>query len=111
MFVQCNQTDIIVPSAGTRGTAPLLVRSGVSGLQVMYVTDEKELFQELVTIMRRCVFGPQIVGTATNTLKISPKTKNQFFFSILYYVQYLLRQVKLVGNYSSVLLPHYIKKN
>ncbi|XP_070781827.1 DNA polymerase zeta catalytic subunit [Enoplosus armatus] len=39
--------------AGHRGTAPLLVRSGVSGLQVTYATDEKVLFQELITIMRR----------------------------------------------------------
>ncbi|XP_044025704.1 DNA polymerase zeta catalytic subunit isoform X2 [Siniperca chuatsi] len=38
---------------GHRGTAPLLVRSGVSGLQVTYATDEKMLFQELITIMRR----------------------------------------------------------
>lgn len=44
-----------MPSAGHRGTAPLLVRSGVSGLQVTYTTDEKVLFQELITIMRRCV--------------------------------------------------------
>lgn len=55
-YIQCNQTDVIMPSAGPRGSAPLLVRSGVSGLQVIYVTDEKELFQELVTITRRCVF-------------------------------------------------------
>uniref|UniRef100_UPI0037E72DFF DNA polymerase zeta catalytic subunit isoform X1 n=1 Tax=Semicossyphus pulcher TaxID=241346 RepID=UPI0037E72DFF len=45
--------------AGHRGTAPLLVRSGVSGLQVIYVTDEKVLFQELITIMRR--FDPDIL--------------------------------------------------
>lgn len=44
-----------MPSAGHRGTAPLLVRSGVSGLQVTYATDEKVLFQELITIIRRCV--------------------------------------------------------
>ncbi|XP_067429067.1 DNA polymerase zeta catalytic subunit isoform X1 [Thunnus thynnus] len=45
--------------AGHRGTAPLLVRSGVSGLQVTYATDEKMLFQELVTVMRR--FDPDIL--------------------------------------------------
>ncbi|XP_033505189.2 DNA polymerase zeta catalytic subunit isoform X2 [Epinephelus lanceolatus] len=44
---------------GHRGTAPLLVRSGVSGLQVTYATDEKALFQELITIMRR--FDPDIL--------------------------------------------------
>uniref|UniRef100_A0A8P4G7U9 DNA polymerase zeta catalytic subunit n=1 Tax=Dicentrarchus labrax TaxID=13489 RepID=A0A8P4G7U9_DICLA len=38
---------------------PLLVRSGVSGLQVTYATDEKVLFQELITIMRR--FDPDIL--------------------------------------------------
>lgn len=36
-----------------RATAPLLVRSGVSGLQVTYVADEMMLFQELITIVRR----------------------------------------------------------
>ncbi|XP_030261407.1 DNA polymerase zeta catalytic subunit isoform X3 [Sparus aurata] len=45
--------------AGVRGTAPLLVRSGVSGLQVTYTTDEKMLFQELIAIMRR--FDPDIL--------------------------------------------------
>ncbi|XP_040919803.1 DNA polymerase zeta catalytic subunit isoform X2 [Toxotes jaculatrix] len=40
-------------------TAPLLVRSGISGLQVKYATDEKMLFQELITIMRR--FDPDIL--------------------------------------------------
>ncbi|XP_038583793.1 LOW QUALITY PROTEIN: DNA polymerase zeta catalytic subunit [Micropterus salmoides] len=44
---------------GHRRTAPLLVRSGVSGLQVTYATDEKVLFQELITIMRR--FDPDIL--------------------------------------------------
>ncbi|XP_020492360.3 DNA polymerase zeta catalytic subunit [Labrus bergylta] len=44
---------------GHRGTAPLLVRSGVSGLQVTYATDEKALFQELIAIMRR--FDPDIL--------------------------------------------------
>ncbi|XP_053192760.1 DNA polymerase zeta catalytic subunit [Scomber japonicus] len=44
---------------GQRGTVPLLVRSGVSGLQVTYATDEKMLFQELIAIMRR--FDPDIL--------------------------------------------------
>ncbi|KAM7367565.1 hypothetical protein PAMP_013853 [Pampus punctatissimus] len=45
--------------AGHRRTVPLLVRSGVSGLQVTYATDEKMLFQELVAIMKR--FDPDIL--------------------------------------------------
>ncbi|KAM8831537.1 DNA polymerase zeta catalytic subunit isoform 2-T2 [Spinachia spinachia] len=44
---------------GHKGTAPLLVRSGVSGLQVTYATDEKVLFQELIAVMRR--FDPDIL--------------------------------------------------
>nr|XP_057925939.1 DNA polymerase zeta catalytic subunit [Doryrhamphus excisus] len=44
---------------GRRATAPLLVRSGVSGLQVTYAADEKMLFQELVAIMRK--FDPDIL--------------------------------------------------
>ncbi|XP_077408333.1 DNA polymerase zeta catalytic subunit isoform X2 [Vanacampus margaritifer] len=45
--------------ASHRGRAPLLVRSGVAGLQVKYVTDENMLFQELIVIMRR--FDPDIL--------------------------------------------------
>uniref|UniRef100_UPI003AAE4BD6 DNA polymerase zeta catalytic subunit n=1 Tax=Centroberyx gerrardi TaxID=166262 RepID=UPI003AAE4BD6 len=44
---------------GHQATAPLLVRSGVSGLQVTYASDEKQLFQELVAVMRR--FDPDIL--------------------------------------------------
>lgn len=44
---------------GRRETAPLLVRSGVSGLQVTYATDEKQLLQEVVTLIRR--FDPDIL--------------------------------------------------
>ncbi|XP_034999481.1 DNA polymerase zeta catalytic subunit isoform X2 [Hippoglossus stenolepis] len=44
---------------GDKRTAPLLVRSGVSGLQVKYATDEKMLFQELISIMRR--YDPDIL--------------------------------------------------
>lgn len=45
----------LIAPAGSRGRTPLLVRSGVSGLQVTYAADEKMLFDVLVTIMRRCV--------------------------------------------------------
>ncbi|KAK2856635.1 hypothetical protein Q5P01_005370 [Channa striata] len=45
--------------AGQRGSAPLLVRSGVTGLQVAYAADEKMLFQELITIIRR--YDPDIL--------------------------------------------------
>ncbi|XP_010788748.1 DNA polymerase zeta catalytic subunit [Notothenia coriiceps] len=44
---------------GHRATAPLLVRSGVSRLQVKYATDEKVLFQELITVFRR--FDPDVL--------------------------------------------------
>ncbi|XP_054900495.1 DNA polymerase zeta catalytic subunit [Poeciliopsis prolifica] len=44
---------------GPRSTAPLLVRSGVSGLQVTYAREEKMLFQELIAIIRR--FDPDIL--------------------------------------------------
>uniref|UniRef100_A0AAX7UJ27 DNA polymerase zeta catalytic subunit n=1 Tax=Astatotilapia calliptera TaxID=8154 RepID=A0AAX7UJ27_ASTCA len=46
------------PGSG-QGRTPLLVRSGVSGLQVTYAADEKMLFDVLVTIMRR--FDPDIL--------------------------------------------------
>ncbi|XP_061780433.1 DNA polymerase zeta catalytic subunit [Nerophis lumbriciformis] len=51
----CNGHD----RAGHRGTAPLLVRSGISGLRVTYAANEKMLFQELVAIMRK--FDPDIL--------------------------------------------------
>lgn len=38
---------------GRRGCAPLLVRSGVSGLQITYVSNELMLFEELITVVRR----------------------------------------------------------
>ncbi|XP_032877895.1 DNA polymerase zeta catalytic subunit [Amblyraja radiata] len=47
-----------IPSE-VRTQAPLLVRSGVTGLQVSYVNDEKELFQELVANVRR--YDPDIL--------------------------------------------------
>uniref|UniRef100_A0A8C7F9A8 DNA polymerase zeta catalytic subunit n=1 Tax=Oncorhynchus kisutch TaxID=8019 RepID=A0A8C7F9A8_ONCKI len=40
-------------------TAPLLVRSGVSGLKVTYAVNEKQMFQEVVTVIRR--FDPDIL--------------------------------------------------
>ncbi|KAM6954386.1 DNA polymerase zeta catalytic subunit [Aplochiton taeniatus] len=45
--------------SGQRGTAPLLVRSGVSGLQVTYAGDEKQLLQEVVAVLRR--FDPDML--------------------------------------------------
>ncbi|XP_041950538.1 DNA polymerase zeta catalytic subunit [Alosa sapidissima] len=44
---------------GSRSTAPLLVRSGVSGLHVTYASDEKELFQEVTSIIRK--YDPDIL--------------------------------------------------
>ncbi|XP_067097392.1 DNA polymerase zeta catalytic subunit [Osmerus mordax] len=44
---------------GRRETAPLLVRSGVSGLQVIYALDEKQLLQEVVTVIRK--YDPDIL--------------------------------------------------
>lgn len=68
MHSQADET-VEMPSAGHRGTAPLLVRSGVSGLQVTYATDEKVLFQELITIMRRCVCeAKKVVAQLLNIL-------------------------------------------
>ncbi|XP_069743731.1 DNA polymerase zeta catalytic subunit isoform X2 [Narcine bancroftii] len=42
-----------------RTRVPLLVRSGVTGLQISYVNDEKQLFQELVSNIRR--YDPDIL--------------------------------------------------
>ncbi|XP_051908620.1 DNA polymerase zeta catalytic subunit isoform X3 [Hippocampus zosterae] len=44
---------------GHRGAAPLLVRSGITGLQVKYAADETTLFEELVALVRR--FDPDIL--------------------------------------------------
>uniref|UniRef100_UPI00398F6E42 DNA polymerase zeta catalytic subunit n=1 Tax=Pristiophorus japonicus TaxID=55135 RepID=UPI00398F6E42 len=46
-------------SPGLGSQTPLLVRSGVTGLQVSYVNDEKELFQELINNIRR--YDPDIL--------------------------------------------------
>lgn len=46
-------TDNPSQAQGRRVCAPLLVRSGVSGLQITYVPNELMLFEELVSIVRR----------------------------------------------------------
>ncbi|XP_067883474.1 DNA polymerase zeta catalytic subunit isoform X2 [Heterodontus francisci] len=46
-------------SSGLRNQTPLLVRSGVTGLQVSYVNDEKMMFQELINNIRR--YDPDIL--------------------------------------------------
>ncbi|XP_060704706.1 DNA polymerase zeta catalytic subunit [Hemiscyllium ocellatum] len=53
----CSNKDIT--SSGLWNKVPLLVRSGVTGLQVSYVNDEKELFQELILNIRR--YDPDIL--------------------------------------------------
>uniref|UniRef100_A0AAQ5X8K3 DNA polymerase zeta catalytic subunit n=1 Tax=Amphiprion ocellaris TaxID=80972 RepID=A0AAQ5X8K3_AMPOC len=52
-------TGAIVVDKDHQSCTPLLVRSGISGLQVTYATEEKMLFQELITIIRR--FDPDIL--------------------------------------------------
>ncbi|KAB5517040.1 hypothetical protein PHYPO_G00184900 [Pangasianodon hypophthalmus] len=44
---------------GSRSTAPLLVRSGVADLQVIYTVDEKELFVEVCRMMK--TYDPDIL--------------------------------------------------
>ncbi|XP_060769511.1 DNA polymerase zeta catalytic subunit isoform X2 [Neoarius graeffei] len=44
---------------GSRSTAPLLVRSGVADLQVVYTVDENELFEEICKMMR--LYDPDIL--------------------------------------------------
>ncbi|KGL78713.1 DNA polymerase zeta catalytic subunit, partial [Tinamus guttatus] len=46
-------------SQGSRDQAPLLTRSGVTGLEVTYATDERTLFQEVVNIVKR--YDPDIL--------------------------------------------------
>nr|XP_020660991.1 DNA polymerase zeta catalytic subunit [Pogona vitticeps] len=48
-----------ISSQGLREHAPLLTRSGISGLEVMYATDERALFQEVVNIIKR--YDPDIL--------------------------------------------------
>ncbi|NWI94484.1 REV3L polymerase, partial [Pitta sordida] len=45
--------DRTLTSQGSRDQAPLLTRSGVTGLEVSYATDERTLFQEVVNIVKR----------------------------------------------------------
>ncbi|XP_030055078.1 DNA polymerase zeta catalytic subunit isoform X2 [Microcaecilia unicolor] len=51
--------DHFITSQGSRGQAPLLVRSGVTGLAVTYAVDERHFFQEVVNIMKR--YDPDIL--------------------------------------------------
>nr|XP_033795711.1 DNA polymerase zeta catalytic subunit isoform X2 [Geotrypetes seraphini] len=51
--------DYFVTNPGSRGQAPLLVRSGVTGLDVIYAADERHFFQEVVNIMKR--YDPDIL--------------------------------------------------
>ncbi|XP_061479614.1 DNA polymerase zeta catalytic subunit [Rhineura floridana] len=48
-----------ISSQGNREHAPLLTRSGISGLEVMYTTDERALLQEVVNIVKR--YDPDIL--------------------------------------------------
>uniref|UniRef100_A0A8D2JBW4 DNA polymerase zeta catalytic subunit n=1 Tax=Varanus komodoensis TaxID=61221 RepID=A0A8D2JBW4_VARKO len=48
-----------ISSQGNREHAPLLTRSGLSGLEVTYATDERALFQEVVNIVKR--YDPDIL--------------------------------------------------
>ncbi|KAG6934668.1 hypothetical protein G0U57_016698, partial [Chelydra serpentina] len=51
--------DRTISSQGSRDQAPLLTRSGVTGLEVTYAADEKALFQEVVNIVKR--YDPDIM--------------------------------------------------
>uniref|UniRef100_A0A8B9FKV4 DNA polymerase zeta catalytic subunit n=1 Tax=Amazona collaria TaxID=241587 RepID=A0A8B9FKV4_9PSIT len=51
--------DRTLSSQGSRDQAPLLTRSGVTGLEVSYATDERTLFQEVVNIVKR--YDPDIL--------------------------------------------------
>ncbi|XP_060609160.2 DNA polymerase zeta catalytic subunit [Anolis sagrei] len=48
-----------ISAQGNREHAPLLTRSGISGLEVTYTTDERALFQEIVNIVKR--YDPDIL--------------------------------------------------
>ncbi|KAJ3606662.1 hypothetical protein NHX12_026181 [Muraenolepis orangiensis] len=50
---------VVSDDTGHGRTAPLLVRSGVTGLQVTYTVDEKKLLEELLLVVRR--FDPDIL--------------------------------------------------
>ncbi|XP_067240784.1 DNA polymerase zeta catalytic subunit isoform X3 [Chanodichthys erythropterus] len=51
--------DCHASSEASRSTAPFLFRSGVTGLQVTYASDEKELFEEISNIIRK--YDPDIL--------------------------------------------------
>ncbi|XP_025040532.2 DNA polymerase zeta catalytic subunit isoform X2 [Pelodiscus sinensis] len=51
--------DRTISSQGSRDQAPLLTRSGVTGLEVTYAVDERALFQEVVNIVKR--YDPDIM--------------------------------------------------
>ncbi|KYO24730.1 DNA polymerase zeta catalytic subunit isoform A [Alligator mississippiensis] len=51
--------DRTISSQGSRVQAPLLARSGVTGLEVTYTTDERTLFQEVVNIVKS--YDPDIL--------------------------------------------------
>ncbi|NWU99936.1 REV3L polymerase, partial [Upupa epops] len=53
------ERDGPLSSQGSRDQAPLLTRSGVTGLEVSYATDERALFQEVVNIVKR--YDPDIL--------------------------------------------------
>ncbi|XP_078398731.1 DNA polymerase zeta catalytic subunit isoform X4 [Cetorhinus maximus] len=55
----CSNKGTSFSVAGLGSKTPLLVRSGVTGLQISYVNDEKELFQELINNIRR--YDPDIL--------------------------------------------------
>ncbi|XP_059369223.1 DNA polymerase zeta catalytic subunit isoform X3 [Carassius carassius] len=75
----CLSSDVPLPNCGTtqmtgaividkdccsspqasRNTAPLLFKSGVTGLLVTYVSDEKELFEEVTNVLRK--YDPDIL--------------------------------------------------
>uniref|UniRef100_A0A9J7X600 DNA polymerase zeta catalytic subunit n=1 Tax=Cyprinus carpio carpio TaxID=630221 RepID=A0A9J7X600_CYPCA len=50
---------IVIDKDSSRSTAPLLFKSGVTGLLVTYVIDEKELFEEVTNILRK--YDPDIL--------------------------------------------------
>ncbi|XP_051853508.1 DNA polymerase zeta catalytic subunit [Antechinus flavipes] len=51
--------DSTISSQGIRNQTPLLIRSGISRLEVTYAADEKALFQEIVNIIKR--YDPDIL--------------------------------------------------
>ncbi|PIO32996.1 hypothetical protein AB205_0180100 [Aquarana catesbeiana] len=42
-------------SEGSRSQAPLFTRSGITGFQITYASDEKDLFEKLLSLIRRQV--------------------------------------------------------